>query len=151
MCNLTKILILISLGTFFSPLSVQSCSCVLPTLKNQIKSANLVFVGTVNKIEPFGKRKNFKIITFDVLKIWKTPNYRTRIEIVAYDIVDACGYKFNLGESYLVFDSPENAKIEKTHPYTTIDLCTRTAPLDSSLEDVKKLGKPKITIYRKIP
>lgn len=143
-----KISVLICFILFLIPDSGHSCSCGKVSLRKQVKLSELVFIGTVKAIEPFGNRQHFKVVTFKVLKLWKAPELQTEIQIVAFDISDACGYPFLLGKSYLVFDAPGYAKAENTHPYPSTHLCTRTGSIEDAVEDIRKLGKPKMTIHR---
>ncbi|HEX6188568.1 MAG TPA: hypothetical protein VFZ40_10845 [Pyrinomonadaceae bacterium] len=117
-----------------------ACTCELPwpqrSLKQQVekarKDSRAVFSGRVLRIDEAGYMLK---VTLIVENSWKE---RLPKEVVLFTGRGGgdCGYRFEVGEDYLVY-----AYFGGTALGTNI--CQRTTPLSGGADDIKILGKPK--------
>lgn len=123
------------------------CTCAVTHLLGrsgiaEIPSYDLIAAGTVVELalvevpevlggEPFVRR--YADVTIDVAKSWKGMHGAT--VVVRTDVSGAaCGYSFELGESYLVY--ARGAR----EPYSA-HFCDPTKPTNASAEEMKVLDK----------
>jgi hypothetical protein len=119
----------------------RACTCDLPllnlTLKQQVKKAQkqsqAVFVGKVMQINPQGYGVSMK---FRVENVWKG-RLSQEVTIFTGQGDGDCGYRFEVGESYLVYASG--------HERLSTNICQRTAPRSVD-GDMKLLGKGKLPL-----
>jgi hypothetical protein len=128
----------------FSWFEARACSCDLPllnrTLKQQVKKAQkqsqAVFVGNVIQVlqrpEAFGVSVKFR-----VERVWKGKRSQ-EVTIFTGQGGGDCGYRFEVGESYLVYAYGSNESL-------STNICQRTAPRSEG-GDMKLLGKGKTPI-----
>ena len=128
-------------GILFIPETSYACNCDLPrtdrSLKQQViearKRSEAVFTGTVLEIS---KRPGDLYITvkFKVEEVWRGPRGAETSVFTGIGGGD-CGYKFEIGEKYLVYAyKRDDSKLET-------NICQRTAPLAEAGPDLKVLGK----------
>ena len=130
------------------PTVVAACSCALPPLgktENQLiklerKKSQAIFSGEVTEIIipklPSGEESWTATIKFKVLQSWKGIKTET-VTVYTTNVCCICGYKFEIGEHYLVYANG-TAKGE-----LSTDTCTRTKKLLTATEDLRVLGKGK--------
>lgn len=128
----------------FTWIDARACTCDLPlvnlTLKQQVmkaqKQSQAVFVGKVVQVvqnpEAYGVSVNFL-----VERVWKGKLSR-EVTILTGQGGGDCGYRFEVGESYLVYASGSNESL-------STNICHRTAPRSED-GDMKILGKGKRAI-----
>jgi hypothetical protein len=128
----------------FSWIEARACTCDLPllnlTLRQQVKKAKkqsqAVFVGKVMQVLP--KPEGYGVsVKFRVENIWKG-KLSQEVTIFTGQGGGDCGYRFEVGESYLVYASGSNERL-------STNICQRTAPRSES-GDTKVLGKSKIPL-----
>jgi hypothetical protein len=118
-----------------------ACTCSLPwserTLKQQVqkarKDSRAVFSGSVLKIDEAGYMLK---VTLKVDKAWKGM-LPTELVLLTGRGGGDCGYRFEVGDSYLVYAYGENVN------HLGTNICQRTVPLSSGGDDLKILGRPK--------
>lgn len=128
----------------FSWIEASACTCDLPllnlTLKQQVRKAQkrsqALFVGKVIQVlqetEAYGVSVKFR-----VEKVWKG-KLSQQVTIFTGNGGGDCGYRFEIGESYLVYASGSNERL-------STNICQRTAPRSED-GDMKLLGKGKSPI-----
>ena len=140
MKRLTSILGVVTLLVFIH-IEGRACTCDLPmlkqtSLKQQVNKARnqsqAVFVGKVIEIVQ-NPQDYFVLVRFNVERSWKG-SLAQEVSVVTGQGGGDCGYKFEFGETYLVY-----AYGDKTRLGTNI--CQRTANLSAAEADVKVLGK----------
>ncbi|HWN11148.1 MAG TPA: hypothetical protein VNO50_18055 [Pyrinomonadaceae bacterium] len=123
----------------FSWIEARACTCALPlpnlTLKQQVKKAQkqsrAVFVGKVMQVVQNPDASGVSV-KFLVEKSWK--GRLTREVTISTGLGGGdCGYRFEVGESYLVYASGANKLLSTS-------ICQRTAPRSEN-GDMKHLGK----------
>jgi hypothetical protein len=128
----------------FTRLEARACTCELPfgnlTLKQQVKKAKkqsqAVFVGEV--IQIIQKPESYGVsVKFRVGNVWKG---KLSKEVTIFTGLGGgdCGYRFEVGESYLVYASGSNEHL-------STNICQRTAPRSAN-GDMKLLGKGKLPV-----
>ena len=139
-----RILKLISLSflakVIFSASVCYACTCVSFSFKEEVKQSKVVFSGEVFSVEYV---LNHRVITFNVIDGWKGVD-KSQLIVVTEALGEACGYEFLDAKKYLVFAdlNPEDNQLY-------VSSCSRTKRIDDAVEDIKKLGQPKIRIIRK--
>ena len=139
MKRLFRLIVGIAALVGFSWTEARACNCDLPlrnlTLKQQVKKAQkqsqAVFVGKVLQVKPEGFGVS---VRFRVENVWKGKLFR-EVTIFTGQGGGDCGYRFEVGESYLVYASGSNEILNT-------NICQRTAP-QSEGGDMKLLGKGK--------
>lgn len=142
---------LLSFGLLvFTTIDAVACGCELPIPKLSLKQQ-------VNKAQ----KKSAAVFTGRVLEITKQPqNFYVTVKLLVEDSWKGnlpqevtittglgngdCGYKFEVGESYLVFANGANENKLST------GICHRTKILSESAQDLKILGKGKVSRKDKI-
>lgn len=127
---------------------VSACSCVSdPNLSEEqsialtYEKSNVVFSGKVLKVKVLKRSINNPFpateTTLEVVKSWKGAKTR---KIIVFTRTDYCGYKFEIGDNYLVYGNRrKNNKIE-------MNLCPLTKKLvlvDTDLQVINRLIIPK--------
>lgn len=121
-----------------------ACSCIQPGPPEvEMESSDAVFVGQVLAVEAApqeGELKSFLVwnqVTFLLERVWKgLPEAETAVVRTAAESA-ACGYEFEVGETYLVY-----AYAAEEGGELTTNLCTRNAPRERAGEDLAALGEP---------
>ena len=139
---MSKLVPLIITFLFLSPIAI-ACSCFSPTgseeerLKSAFERAPLVFIGkAVEQDSAFFDEYEHETVfeTIETLKGIPTTPITTNIWVGCC----ACGYNFQVGESYLVFAYPHH-EIEGSFSVST---CSQTSVLDSeALRRIEMLRK----------
>lgn len=123
-----------------------ACSCDLPPMNKSEKQlvelarkkSKAVFVGEVVEIivpkTPSGEAAWFNEVRFKVLKKWKGIAAE-EITVLTANVCCICGYKFEVGVSYLIY-AYGTERLET-------NICTRTVPLGAAEKDLQVLGKAK--------
>jgi hypothetical protein len=138
--------ILLSVAAFIllDPSVGLACTCGLPypnrTLKQQViearKKSEAVFSGKV--IEVIENPQVFYVIVkFKVQRSWKQIS-TDEVTVFTGRGNGDCGYRFEVGESYLVYAYKYNESELGTN------ICQRTMKLADAAEDLKVLGKGKL-------
>ena len=120
----------------------RACTCFTPdagkSVERQVlearKQSKAVFVGKVREIITPAEPSSISVI-FQVQTGWK--GIKSEAITILTGREDSCGYRFQLGEVYLVYAYQSSI----THLGTSI--CVRTKPFQTELIDLKYLGKPK--------
>ena len=111
---------------------VFACECDKRNgFEQEFDFSKAVFVGKVVEID---EAKPDAFVTFRVEKIWKGVKSKT-IVVRTNNQGKACGYRFNRGESYLVYAHDDGA--------LRTSICTRTTEIKSADDDLRKLTKKK--------
>ena len=106
------------------------CSCVRPESASiEREASTVVFTGEVVSIAPI---EEGYFVEFGVSERWKGPEGET-IQVKTAANSAACGYAFDIGERYLVYAVGEETDL-------SVNICGRTAPLDSAAEDIIEFG-----------
>lgn len=125
-----------------SSTAVLACSCELPkqgeTVKQAVKRAhqnsNAVFAGEV--VEVITNPKVFYLkVRFKVERSWKNARTEELTIRTGRSIGGDCGYRFEVGEHYLVYAYGSEREMLETN------ICQRTRKLADAEEDLKLLGK----------
>jgi hypothetical protein len=126
-----------------APCELSRCSCMPSLGLEQAKlSADGIFFGSVlssTEVRTPGDDPVFgvaaeRLVRFQVLGTWK--GISSEVVEVRTGASDAdCGYPFEVGEHYLVFARGEPSLL-------ITSLCTRTAPAEDAVEDLRELGTP---------
>jgi hypothetical protein len=121
------------------PRPAYACSCMPPgTPLETLAAATAVFAGEVLGIEAPGPVNGVISsadpvkITFQVQTVWKGP-VQTVLTLTTPRDDASCGYRFEIGRSYLVYAFGHESDLE-TH------LCTRNAPFAEAAGDLSALG-----------
>ena len=127
---------LVLLLFLFAGSSAYACSCALPKPPCQtVWEADAVFVGTVLSVKTTDKG----LASFEsrAIKISVDESFRgvasTEVELFTASIGASCGYRFDVGQQYLVYGYKGD-----TGRLTT-SICTRTRPLTQATEDLDYL------------
>jgi Tissue inhibitor of metalloproteinase len=143
--NLGKLILFSFVGSMLISYSVSyACSCATPSLKEAVKESKAVFSGEVVRIDSVQTSSGlpYKVVLLKVIDGWKGVD-KVQVTVSTAEQGEACGYHFVAAKKYLVF----------AHSYTenqqiNVSLCSRTKPLEDAVDDLKKLGRPKIKIIR---
>jgi len=127
----------------FGQVMAQACSCELPqansTLKRLVKTAHkksqAVFVGRVMDVVSHSELS--VIVKIRVERSWKG-NLPSEVTLATGQGGGDCGYKFEIGQSYLIYAYGPDEKRLSTN------ICQRTAALTDAAADIKLLGKGKL-------
>lgn len=121
------------LATMVNSAFLPACDCVGPkNAKAARDAAAAVFTGRVVQLT---EKPNFMHeVVFKVDRQWKGITSEKVIVLTAAN-GGACGYTFQLGQSYLVFCHAE----EKSKSLHT-DICTRNANVKEARADIEELG-----------
>lgn len=125
-----------------------ACTCGLPypsrTLKQQVIEARnkseAVFSGKVIEVVE-NPQVFYVIVRFKVQRSWKQIS-TDEVRVFTGRGSGDCGYRFEVGESYLVYAYKYNESELGTN------ICQRTMRLTDAAEDLKVLGKGKQPKYR---
>jgi hypothetical protein len=121
-----------------------ACSCDLPPMNKteeqlielERKKSKAVFVGEVIEIivpkTASGEPAWFAEVRFKVQRKWKGA-VTEDVSVYTGNVCCICGYKFEVGESYLVYAYGTDR--------LSTNICTRTAKLSEAEKDLKVLGK----------
>lgn len=144
---MNKVIFPIIFSTFLIALTASdifACSCFAPeniTIEQQVKAAyknsSSIFVGKVAEIIE-NHDAHSVVVKFEVEKSWNK-NFLNEITISTANDTAVCGYEFAVGKKYLVYANGESNNL-------TTNICTRTAPVESSEDTafLNKIKKPKI-------
>jgi hypothetical protein len=117
-----------------------ACHCSLPkpkSLKREVekarKESRSVFSGRVLEIS-HDPQNFYRTVKFKVEKSWKGTLPEETTVVTGLGGGD-CGYRFEVGEKYLVYAYGSNENKLETN------ICQRTAKLSDATEDVKILGR----------
>jgi hypothetical protein len=139
-------IILFTLGIFafliFTNIDVYACSCIPrsnETIQQQVNQAKTdaqaVFSGRVLQI--IRKPETYQtIVKLRVENFWKG-NLSKEVTVTTGSDSALCGYKFEVGQSYLIYANGVDVDNLQTN------ICTRTAKFSEAKADVKVLGKGK--------
>ncbi|MFZ3591203.1 hypothetical protein ACOI1C_18650 [Bacillus sp. DJP31] len=128
---------LIASTLFFQPSPSYACSCIQPPpVDEEYKQVTAVFSGKVidikNQLNPSEPMK----VTFQVDQSWKGVS-EGKISIYTAKDSAACGYAFNMDDSYLVYASEYEGKLNT-------GLCSLTKELSAASEDLVILGEGEV-------
>lgn len=113
-----------------SPRPAYGCSCMRPESASiEREASTAVFTGEVSNIAP---SENGYIVDFSVSEHWKGTEGET-IQVKTAENSAACGYAFDVGQSYLVYAVGEETDL-------SVNLCGRTAQLDNAADDIIEFG-----------
>jgi hypothetical protein len=112
-----------------------ACSCAPPPPpQDALKQSSAVFTGTVIDVTTSGVNH---VVRLRVESSWKGAKCGEVTVLTASEDA-ACGYSFQVGQSYLVYAVKEQGKL-------STNLCSRTKPTSDAGEDLTALGKPGTT------
>ncbi|HSH04534.1 MAG TPA: hypothetical protein VLL52_18635 [Anaerolineae bacterium] len=112
-----------------------ACSCVEgETVTDAVNRAHLVFAGEVTDEQTLSTlfSSTDTAYAFNVQEVWKGEASRNLVIQTAKDSA-ACGYNFNVGNTYLVYAYEYEGQLQT-------NLCSRTTELSSATEDLNILG-----------
>ena len=140
--------ILSFVALLFAPGIGFACSCSLPPMgktekqliKLERKKSQAVFVGEVTEIiapkTASGEEAWTAEVRFKVLQTWKGITTET-VSVFTANRCCICGYKFEVGERYLIYAYSSDKNLGT-------NFCTRTKTLSEANADLKVLGKNKV-------
>jgi MYXO-CTERM domain-containing protein len=118
----------------FAPARARACSCMQQSQRDAFEQAVAVFEGHVLEVKPSATEPEVGNVTvrFKVVQAWKgTESEEVVLGTPANSAM--CGYAFAVGQSYLVYASASEGKLD-------VSLCSRTQPSAQAGEDLKALG-----------
>src|SRR6187551_316244 len=86
---------------FLTPRSAAACSCMEQPFETARSSATAIFEAQVASIEVIDGQRH---VHMDVVQTWLAAEHE-HVEVVTADTEAACGYGFEIGQSYLVYAS----------------------------------------------
>ena len=124
--------------------AIHPCSCVEQSLAERLKRADAVFVGKVIHLEVIGQKAaldeptvgvtvNVVEETVEVSQVAKGSPPET-VTFTTTDGCCYCDYLFQIGKSYLIFATADEATGWQTY------ICSGTKPLAQAAEDLEALG-----------
>ncbi|MBE9062142.1 hypothetical protein [cf. Phormidesmis sp. LEGE 11477] len=123
-------LFLVAGAVLIKPGPAYACRCVLPESASIGRDASTaVFTGEVVSITP---SENGYTVDFSVSEHWKGTEAET-VRVRTAVSSAACGYTFDVGQSYLVYAVGEETDL-------SVNICGRTAPLDNAADDIIEFG-----------
>jgi hypothetical protein len=140
-----KIILLISVFTFFLSKDANCCYCVSGTMSDSFKNSNLIIIGTVLSVRDESPKRElnfYKIYTVQIEKLYKGHYRRKTVEIVSGAGDEDCGFYFKHGEKYIIFARifiGSSSKISFPNKSFFTDECTRTKKYnEKEVEEIKK-------------
>ncbi|MEM7137644.1 MAG: hypothetical protein AAF500_13745 [Myxococcota bacterium] len=129
----------LALGVLSMEGRAHACSCMRQSPEEAIAAAEALFEATVTAVSDNTKTDfRGRAVTLAVSRVWKGVEGSQVTAITASNSA-ACGYPFEVGESYLVYGYRSRAG--DLH----VSLCSHTKRIDDAKADLKLLGKPKAT------
>lgn len=133
-----RVLTLLTFSYVFFFVDVSSsyaCSCIPPgSVTEELEKSAAVFRGKVLQKEVQNQNDSTPVaVQLEVKESWKGTN---QANVVVYTALHsaACGYEFEVNKEYIIYAYEQNGKWHVT-------LCSRTAPVESAAEDIKKLNE----------
>ncbi len=157
-----KTLFLTFILLFLSSSVIYACSCIKSSIKEGFNRSDLIFTGKVVDINEqimkdsiptengkFYVREYHRIeFKFKVLEFIKGKNEREFITVVTTGGGADCGNYFKLNTEHLVYSYKTDIKLNsfdesnKTEPYFTTSICTRTKTLKGTMKrEIRKLKR----------
>lgn len=115
---------------------VFACSCIMPgTPQEEITRSDAVFSGKVTQLTPAKALDGTEAIkvSFEVGQVWKG-QIPQELLVETSSSSASCGYNFESGKEYLVYAYSNEGQL-------SVNLCSRTALLADSQQDVTALGQ----------
>ncbi len=119
-----------------------ACSCVIPSIINNFKAADVVFKGRVVEVKEIKTKKKITAgqtvdyqryeFKFEISNRHKGLKTKEPVTIITTGDDSNCGNKFNIGKNYLVYAYKEESILsfpllnKKTGEYLNTNICTRT-------------------------
>jgi hypothetical protein len=135
--GLLKALYFLALFFFALPIPVCACMCAPEIVAEAWDRADLVFSGVVLKVAAVdlaaieSSEGRMVEVSFDVNHVWKGPG-DSSIHLQTSGDAASCGYRFSVGEHYLVY-------AQSTETGFRTSQCTRTRPLSEAQTDLALL------------
>jgi hypothetical protein len=135
-----RTLVLALVVVFGVPQEGEACVCDMPNPPcAAVWAADAIFAGTVRQIDdvatpgPHGGVSESKIVTFEVERgfVNAAPG---RLQVVTSAWGASCGYRFTLGQQYLVY-----AYASDGNTALVASRCSRTRPIEQAEEDLRYL------------
>jgi hypothetical protein len=115
--------------------TVLACSCApAPPPAEALQQAAAVFTGTVLSVDTSGVSSTVRL---RVERSWKGAKCGEVTVVTSADSA-ACGYDFQVGQSYLAYADRQKGKL-------SVSLCSRTSLTSQAAEDLTALGEPATT------
>ena len=126
--------------------SACSCGMVPSTPQETLSNSKAVFSGEVVEFDKpppatttiegtmmtiLGGVGSEATVTLEVSEVWKGPRQQTATVTTEANSSVGCGYPFEEGQKYLVYDSGESP---------SVSLCSETKPLSRATADLEALG-----------
>ncbi|MEM7436683.1 MAG: MYXO-CTERM sorting domain-containing protein [Myxococcota bacterium] len=125
------------LGVLSMEARVHACSCMRQSPEEAIAAAEALFEASVTAVSDNTKTDfRGRAVTLAVGRVWKGVE-GSEVTAITASSSAACGYPFQVGESYLVYGYRSRAG--DLH----VSLCSHTKRIDDAKADLKLLGKPK--------
>ena len=146
------VLAILYLSLLLANSSIFACSCIGVTFEGDFQSSDVVFAGKVLRIEEIEDERQVKWdeieirtveIEFEVTNTWKGEDERNRT-IVTEFYTSACGYPFEIGDSYVVFaDTRKALRLEDSGEleYLKTGWCSANEGLDNKSESEALIEK----------
>jgi hypothetical protein len=133
---------------FLTPSIGSACTCGLPypirTLKQQVSEARRlsagIFAGEVVEVID-NPEALYVVVKLRVIESWKPVTAKEATVYTGRGGGD-CGYSFQIGENYLVYAYKYNKTVLGTN------ICQRTQKLRDAAQDLRLLGKGRLTVPR---
>lgn len=130
-------------GIVAGPTAASACSCAEPPgVEEELERSDAVFSGKAIEVDekPALFSASTRTIIFQVGQIWKGIE-QSQVEITTGQGGGDCGFKFNMGQEYLVY--AVKSEMYGTNELITI-ICDRTAVLSQAQGDMAILGAGKV-------
>jgi uncharacterized protein (TIGR03382 family) len=112
--------------------SADACSCMQQEREAAFDQASSVFEGQVQSVDPVDEMR--VRVRMTVVQTWKGADVE-EIEVTTSSNSAACGYNFEVGQSYLVYaDALDDGS-------QGVSLCSRTARVEDAAEDIHAMGQ----------
>lgn len=139
----SNVLAILTLSLILGSSNTLACSCVGITLEGDFQGSDVVFAGKVLRIDEIEDERQVKWdeieirtveVEFEVTNTWKGEDERDRT-IVTEFYTSACGYPFEIGDSYVVFaDTRKAMRLEDSGEleYLKTGWCSANEELDNT-------------------
>jgi len=116
---------------------VHACTCLPQTLEESLRNSTLVFEGLVVEVEAVDADgelgPTLLRVRMRVTESW-TPGLAEEVVVRTSASGAACGYRFEVGRSYLVYADAGSAEAP------AVTLCSGTKPREQAQDDRRHLG-----------
>ncbi|MDW8244940.1 MAG: hypothetical protein RMJ84_00030 [Sandaracinaceae bacterium] len=122
----------VGLFLWLFPVKAHACSCRYPSFEEELRESSAIFEGRVEEIRVhLQEGVRMHRVRFSVTQAWRGVG-KEKVWVETPALSSMCGYRFEVGQYYLVFGYGNNP--------TRVSLCSRTRPIEEAREDRLRLG-----------